>query len=67
MIFKGRHEGQSPDIDGNVLIVDGNPQPQTFQWVKIIEAHAYDLVGEIQEGGLESTIDNYEKNYRSRP
>ncbi len=65
MVFKGRHEGQSPDIDGNVLIVDGNPKPQTFQWVKIIEAHAYDLVGEIKEGGLESTIESYEKNYRN--
>ncbi|MFZ9835332.1 MAG: 30S ribosomal protein S12 methylthiotransferase RimO [Holophagaceae bacterium] len=67
MIFKGRHEGQSPDIDGNVLIVDGDPQPQTFQWVKILEAHAYDLVGEIREGGLESTIEDYEKNYRNQP
>ena len=67
MIFKGRHEGQSPDIDGNVLIVDGDPQPQTFQWVKILEAHAYDLVGEIREGGLESTIQDYEKNYRNQP
>jgi ribosomal protein S12 methylthiotransferase len=64
MIYKGRHEGQSPDIDGNVLITDGNPKPQTFQWVKILEAHAYDLIGEIHEGGLESTIEAYEKNYR---
>jgi ribosomal protein S12 methylthiotransferase len=47
LILKGRHRGQAPEIDGNVLIVDGLPELYTIQNVRITEAHAYDLVGTI--------------------
>jgi ribosomal protein S12 methylthiotransferase len=47
-IIKGRHSGQAPDIDGNVLIVDGRPELYTIQNVRITEAHPYDLVGRIE-------------------
>jgi ribosomal protein S12 methylthiotransferase len=47
LIFKGRHRGQAPEIDGNVLVVDGGPHLYTIQNVRITEAHAYDLVGTI--------------------
>lgn len=48
MIIKGRHRGQAPDIDGNVLIVGGEPELYTIQNVRITEAHAYDLVGVVE-------------------
>jgi ribosomal protein S12 methylthiotransferase len=47
LILKGRHRGQAPEVDGNVLIVDGTPKLYTIQDIKITEAHAYDLVGTI--------------------
>ncbi|HEU4951288.1 MAG TPA: 30S ribosomal protein S12 methylthiotransferase RimO [Holophagaceae bacterium] len=60
LIVKGRWQGQAPEVDGNVLIVDGTPQVNTIQRVKIVKGHAYDLVGEIVEGGLEATTKAYE-------
>jgi ribosomal protein S12 methylthiotransferase len=49
LILKGRHRGQAPEVDGNVLIVDGAPSLYTIQTVRITEAHAYDLVGTIED------------------
>ena len=54
LLVKGRHQGQATDIDGNVLLVDGAPQVNTIQKVRIVKAHAYDLIGEVEEGGLEA-------------
>ena len=47
LVLKGRHKGQAPDVDGNVLIVGGEPKVGAIQPVKITQAHAYDLVGEV--------------------
>ncbi|MBK8792655.1 MAG: 30S ribosomal protein S12 methylthiotransferase RimO [Holophaga sp.] len=47
LVLKGRHQGQAPEVDGNVLIVGGEPQVGAIQPVKITQAHAYDLVGEV--------------------
>jgi ribosomal protein S12 methylthiotransferase len=47
-IIKGRHSGQAPEIDGNVLIVGGEPKLYAIQNVIITEAYAYDLVGVAQ-------------------
>lgn len=66
MIIKGRHEGQSPGIDGNVLVVDGSPVPHRLSAVRIIEAHAYDLVGEVEVGGLKSSTSQFEKEYAKK-
>lgn len=65
LIVKGRHQGQAPEVDGNVLIVDGRPEVNTIQRVKIIKAHAYDLVGEVMEGGLEASTRAYEEAFKA--
>ena len=66
LIVKGRHQGQAPDIDGNVLLVDGTPRVNTIQHVRIMKAHAYDLIGEVEAGGLESSTAAYEAAVRAR-
>nr|AGS53482.1 ribosomal protein S12p Asp88 methylthiotransferase [uncultured bacterium contig00038] len=47
LIIKGRHSGQAPEIDGNVLIVGGEVRLHDIQSVRITEAHTYDLVGVV--------------------
>jgi ribosomal protein S12 methylthiotransferase len=51
MLLEARLPGQAPEIDGCVLINDGpegwTPRVGEIVRVKIIEAHAYDLVGRI--------------------
>jgi ribosomal protein S12 methylthiotransferase len=47
LVFKGRHWGQAPEVDGQVLIVGGPVVPNTIQNVRITKGHAYDLVGEV--------------------
>ncbi|HJV38491.1 MAG TPA: TRAM domain-containing protein, partial [Geothrix sp.] len=66
LIVKGRHQGQAPDIDGNVLLVDGTPKMNTIQKVRIVKAHAYDLIGEVEEGGLEASTAAYEQSFLVR-
>jgi ribosomal protein S12 methylthiotransferase len=66
LVFKGRHQGQAPEVDGAVLIVGGEPVPNTIQRVRITKGHAYDLVGEVEEGGLEAATLAYEAAVRAR-
>src|SRR5690606_20831677 len=51
LLFQGRLEGQTQEIDGYILIndipEDLEPQVGAIYDVKITEAHEYDLVGEI--------------------
>lgn len=51
LLFQGRLEGQTQEIDGYILINDFpedlDPQIGAIYNVKITEAHEYDLVGEI--------------------
>ncbi|MBS1767244.1 MAG: 30S ribosomal protein S12 methylthiotransferase RimO [Acidobacteria bacterium] len=65
LIAKGRWQGQAPEVDGAVLIVDGQPKANTIQKVKIVKGHAYDLVGEIVEGGLEASTHAYEAAFKA--
>ena len=51
LLFQGRLEGQTQEIDGYILI---NDMPEGFEPaigsiynIRITEAHEYDLVGEI--------------------
>ncbi len=60
LILKGRHQGQAPEVDGNVLIVGGEPVIGSIQLVRITKGHAYDLIGEVVEGGVEAAIQAYE-------
>lgn len=47
LLLRGRWAGQAPEIDGNVLINDGNAEVGQFVQVAVTEAHPYDLVGKI--------------------
>jgi ribosomal protein S12 methylthiotransferase len=60
LVFKGRHWGQAPEVDGQVLIVGGEVVVNTIQTVRITKGHAYDLVGEVVEGGMEAAVRSFE-------
>src|SRR5688572_23057118 len=51
LLFQGRLEGQTQEIDGHILINDMpedlKPEIGNVYSVRITEAHAYDLVGQI--------------------
>ncbi|HRK02096.1 MAG TPA: 30S ribosomal protein S12 methylthiotransferase RimO [Oligoflexia bacterium] len=47
LLLKGRHYGQAPEIDGQVIINDGSASPGDLVRVRITEAMPYDLVGTI--------------------
>lgn len=47
LLIVGRHQGQAPDIDGNVYINDGMAYPGELVTVEVTEAHDYDLVGRV--------------------
>jgi ribosomal protein S12 methylthiotransferase len=47
LLLVGRHQGQAPDIDGNVYINDGMAYPGDLVTVEVTEAHDYDVVGKI--------------------
>ncbi len=66
LILKGRWRGQAPEVDGSVLIVGGEPVVNTIQQVRITKGHAYDLVGEVVEGGIEASTLAYEEGFRSK-
>ena len=46
-LLVGRHEGQAPEIDGQVYINDGLAYPGEFVTVEVTETHDYDLVGKV--------------------
>ena len=60
LVFKGRHWGQAPEVDGQVLIVGGAVVPNTIQRVRITQGHAYDLVGEVEAGAAEAAVRSFE-------
>jgi ribosomal protein S12 methylthiotransferase len=48
-LLVGRHEGQAPEIDGQVYLNDGFGYPGEFVTVEVTEAHDYDLVARVVE------------------
>ena len=46
LLLGGRTEGQAPDVDARVLIVDGEAPAGRFVDARIIEAHPEDLIAE---------------------
>jgi len=46
-LLVGRHRGQAPDVDSQVLINDGEATAGHFHRVKITETAGYDLVGSV--------------------
>ncbi|HUJ74291.1 MAG TPA: 30S ribosomal protein S12 methylthiotransferase RimO [bacterium] len=49
LLLQGRAAFQGPEVDGVVLINAGQASVGAFQQVRITEARAYDLVGEVVE------------------
>jgi ribosomal protein S12 methylthiotransferase len=47
LLLRGRLSTQAPDIDGSVIINDGQAAPGEFVPCQVTEAHAYDLVARI--------------------
>jgi len=47
LLLAGRYYGQAPEVDGSVLINEGEGVVGAFQTVTITDAHDYDLVGTI--------------------
>lgn len=47
LLLVGRHQGQAPEIDGQVYVNDGVASPGELVTVEITEAHDYDLVGRV--------------------
>ena len=51
LLLRGRHQGQAPDIDGNVIINDTGGislNVGDFVQAKVVDSHNYDLVAEVQ-------------------
>lgn len=46
-LLVGRHQGQAPEIDGQVYINDGLADPGELVTVEVVEAHDYDVVGKV--------------------
>jgi ribosomal protein S12 methylthiotransferase len=46
-LLQGRHHGMAPDIDGRLLINDGQAPAGSMAEVEITDAYADDLVGRI--------------------
>ncbi len=49
LLLQGRTATQAPEIDGVVLINDGEAQPGQKVFVTITDSHDYDLIGHIVE------------------
>jgi ribosomal protein S12 methylthiotransferase len=47
LLLRGRLSTQAPDIDGAVIINDGQAEPGSFVTCQITETHPYDLVARI--------------------
>jgi len=47
LLLSGRTAVMAPDVDGRVLINNGEGRPGDILPVKIRRAYAYDLVGEV--------------------
>ena len=47
LLLVGRTAGQAPDVDGQILINDGNASAGEFVEVELTETAGYDLVGRI--------------------
>jgi ribosomal protein S12 methylthiotransferase len=51
LLLRGRLATQAPEIDGQVIVNDGEAEAGSFVTCEVTEAHAYDLVARICHGG----------------
>ncbi len=47
LLGQARHAGQAPEVDGVVILTDGQARPGNIATCRITKAHAYDLEGEL--------------------
>ena len=47
-LLDGRHEGQAPGIDGQVILTDGAAEPGSFVRARVTQAEAVDLVATLE-------------------
>ena len=47
LLLDGRHEGQSPDVDGKVILCDGTAARGDFVRAKVIQTSAHDLIASL--------------------
>ena len=66
LVFKGRHQGQAPEVDGGVLIVGGEPKVHTLQSVRITQGQPTIWVGEVVEGAWRAAIRSFEDRQRKK-
>jgi len=53
LLLRGRTAAMAPEVDGDVLINDGEGDFGEFVQVEVMEAYAYDLIGRIKPGATE--------------
>ncbi len=46
-LLVGRHRGQAPEIDGSVILNEGDAAPGEFVRAKVVRAHPFDLVARV--------------------
>ena len=46
-LLVGRHAGQAPDIDGTVILNEGEAVRGSFVRARVVKAHAFDLVARV--------------------
>lgn len=51
-LLDGRHEGQAPEIDGQVILTDGTGQPGDFVEAVVTQAGPHDLVASMDPAAL---------------
>jgi len=47
LLLRGRAAFHAPEIDGQVIVNDGQAEAGTFAWCEVTEAHPYDLVARV--------------------
>ena len=47
LLLDGRHEGQAPEIDGKVILLDGTAEPGSFVQARVIKATEHDLIASM--------------------
>ena len=47
LLLDGRHEGQSPDVDGKVILCDGTAERGDLVQARVIQTSAHDIVASL--------------------
>jgi ribosomal protein S12 methylthiotransferase len=50
LVWRGRLAGQAPEVDGEVIITEGDAQPGALARCRITATHDYDVEGRLLEG-----------------